>query len=223
MAAGNQQLNAPASAIATTAGAYSPAMAAYGTAMPYLKTWGDTMSNSYDQSLKQAQINSQSSSGWGSVAGSLISGAAQIGAAYMTGGTSLAATAAAGAATSGAMSGMKKSHGGMILAANGGVIDTGVGAGNMVPPEASPSGGMQTDDVIVPINDHDGDEAGTGAINVGEFIMPKRTVEWYGEKFMQNLVAKADKERNQQTVAQPDHVSAGAISTGQPHAMGAMA
>jgi len=203
MAAGNQQINAPESAISTTAGAYAPATNMYGTALPYMKSWGDTMANAYDQQLKQAQINSQSSSGWGALAGSVLSAGAQLGAAYMSGGTSLAATGAAGAA--GQMAGRRY--------AAGGPVDPVMPS--VVPPEQSPSGGAQVDDVVVPIQDENGAPTGTGAINVGEFVMPKRTVEWYGEKFMQNLVAKADKERQKETHAAPE-MSAGAMDTSAP-------
>lgn len=61
---------------------------------------------------------------------------------------------------------------------------------NMVPAEASPSGGAETDDV-------------TARVNVGEFVMPKDVTSWYGEKFMQNLIDKARKEMGQRT-AEPD-------------------
>ena len=53
--------------------------------------------------------------------------------------------------------------------------------GNMVPPEASPSGGEETDDVHALLNE-------------GEFVMPKEVTRWYGEKFLQNLIKKAHDE-----------------------------
>lgn len=52
---------------------------------------------------------------------------------------------------------------------------------NMVPPEASPSGGENIDDVHA-------------QVQVGEFIMPQDVTSWYGEKFMQNLIKKAREE-----------------------------
>lgn len=61
---------------------------------------------------------------------------------------------------------------------------------NVVPQNASPSGGAETDDV-------------TARVNVGEFVMPKDVTSWYGEKFMQNLIEKARKEMTQRT-AEPD-------------------
>jgi hypothetical protein len=53
---------------------------------------------------------------------------------------------------------------------------------NMVPPEASPSGGEETDDVHALLNE-------------GEFVMPKDVTSWFGEKFFQNLIQKAYKEK----------------------------
>jgi hypothetical protein len=52
---------------------------------------------------------------------------------------------------------------------------------NMVPPEASPSGGADVDDVHAMVSE-------------GEFVMPKDVTSWFGEKFMQNLINKARKE-----------------------------
>lgn len=64
---------------------------------------------------------------------------------------------------------------------------------NLVPPEASPSGGEQTDDVHALLNE-------------GEFVMPKKVTSWYGEKFFQNLIQKAYKEM-QMAQAQPENAS----------------
>lgn len=61
MAAGNQQLGAPESAISTTAGAYNPAMGMTQAAFPYMAEWGKTMGKQYDQQLQafQAQVQAQ--------------------------------------------------------------------------------------------------------------------------------------------------------------------
>jgi hypothetical protein len=56
--------------------------------------------------------------------------------------------------------------------------------GNMVPPEASPSGGEAVDDVHAMVSE-------------GEFVMPKDVTSWFGEKFMQNLINKARKEMSE--------------------------
>jgi hypothetical protein len=54
---------------------------------------------------------------------------------------------------------------------------------NMVPPEASPSNGEETDDVHALLNE-------------GEFVIPKDVTSWFGEKFFQNLIQKAYKEKS---------------------------
>jgi hypothetical protein len=50
---------------------------------------------------------------------------------------------------------------------------------NMVPPSASPSGGKAIDDV-------------EARLSPGEFVIPEFAARWYGEKFLQNLVTKAE-------------------------------
>ena len=74
---------------------------------------------------------------------------------------------------------------------------------NYVSPEESPSGGQEIDDVQAMLSE-------------GEFVIPKRTVDWYGEKFFQNLVMKADKERGQETVAEPSEGPAPAGISAMP-------
>jgi hypothetical protein len=61
---------------------------------------------------------------------------------------------------------------------------------NIVPPEASPSGGAETDDVHALVNE-------------GEFIVPKKVVNWHGEKFFQKLIEKAYAEMQNKT-AEPE-------------------
>ena len=48
---------------------------------------------------------------------------------------------------------------------------------------ASPTNGQQTDDV-------------KAQLNAGEFIMPKDVTSWYGEKFFQGMIAKAQNEKS---------------------------
>jgi hypothetical protein len=60
----------------------------------------------------------------------------------------------------------------------GGDVDS---MSNMVPPEASPSGGAETDDVHALLNE-------------GEFVVPKDVASWLGEKFLQNMINKARTE-----------------------------
>lgn len=61
--------------------------------------------------------------------------------------------------------------------------DEGGDQSNLVPPEASPSNGDQTDDVHALLNE-------------GEFVIPKDVTSWFGEKFFQNLIQKAYKEKS---------------------------
>lgn len=66
--------------------------------------------------------------------------------------------------------------------------------GGPVPSEASPSMGVNTDDI-------------PARLNVGEFIMPREAVSWFGEKAMHDMIIKAQKERaqtEQQSGAVPD-------------------
>ena len=82
-----------------------------------------------------------------------------------------------------------------------------VTAGHVVPSTVSPSQGRETDDVAVPIM-HGDQQAGRGAINVGEFIWPKDVVAWRGEQWMQKEIKKARDERANKTVAAPEMVPA---------------
>jgi len=77
------------------------------------------------------------------------------------------------------------------------------GGGHYVPPEASPSNGENVDDV-------------NAMVSAGEFVVPERTVDWYGEKFFQNLINKADKEAETQTVAQGEEKPVPTAITAQP-------
>ena len=76
-----------------------------------------------------------------------------------------------------------------------------MGEPQAVPPEASPSGGAETDDVHALLNE-------------GEFVIPRDVTSWYGEKFFQNLINKAYKEK-QSAQAKPEE--------GAPNAQQAMA
>jgi hypothetical protein len=59
--------------------------------------------------------------------------------------------------------------------------------GGAIPEEASPSGGSQQDDVPV-------------AVSVGEFVVPRETVSWFGEKHFHKLTEKAEQERAESAV-----------------------
>jgi hypothetical protein len=63
--------------------------------------------------------------------------------------------------------------------------------GGAIPFSKSPSHGRVTDDVPARIN-QTGEHA---RLNAGEFVMPRHTVNWLGEKFFQNLIEKSKQQR----------------------------
>jgi hypothetical protein len=79
------------------------------------------------------------------------------------------------------------SGGALAFLEDGGAVDD-IGGG-AVPAEMSPSGGAAVDDVsaVAP--------GGPAKLNAGEFVMPKDATQWYGEKFLQNLIMKARNEK----------------------------
>lgn len=83
---------------------------------------------------------------------------------------------------------------------------------NLVTPEMSPSGGQQTDDVHALLNE-------------GEFVIPKEVTSWYGEKYFQNLIQKAYKEKQaaqaNPEAATPQQTEAVAMSAPTFESMGA--
>lgn len=69
--------------------------------------------------------------------------------------------------------------------------DSGYAEGGAIPMHASPSHGRVTDDIPAKVN-----QTGEGIrVNAGEFIIPKHTVAWKGEKYFQDLIARSRKER----------------------------
>ena len=81
---------------------------------------------------------------------------------------------------------------------DGGAVPTDGGA---VPEQVSPSRGKAIDDV-------------PARVSVGEFIIPKKAVDWYGEKHFYSLIAKADADRAEAKK------ETGAVPTVHPGAMG---
>jgi hypothetical protein len=120
----------------------------------------------YDNKMAQFKAESTNTSGLGALVGTALPIAAK---AVATGGASLpfdmAGTAAKGM-------GDTEFEANIIGAAEGGAI----------PMSASPTQGAKTDDV-------------KAMLNAGEFIIPKDITSWYGEKFFQNLIAKAQNEK----------------------------
>lgn len=209
----------PQKAAAVASGLYAPAIQMYGQSIAPMKEWGHTMMADYDARLKSYGIdvnkfgeqNKAAADSGGSIFETIIPAAAGIAGSYFgspAGGA--AASKAAGAATSGLF---KSARGGKIPPmgrrvpryAQGGAIDLQPPMddggsweapqedSHYVDPSLSPSGGEVTDDV-------------PAMVNAGEFVIPERTVDWYGEQYFQKLIMKADKEREQQTVAAPEEV-----------------
>jgi hypothetical protein len=212
------QTQAPNAAATASSGLYSPAMGMYSAAYPYMNAWGSTMANSYNEQLQgyNASLNAfkanQEAASQGSGAGALLGLAGGIAGSFLGPAGSAVGSAvgkaagsaitggggytggpfgASGGSIFGGLAEGGKIRGRRIRFAKGGAIDTGspMDQGHLVPPEASPSGGQNVDDV-------------NAMVSEGEFVVPERTVDWYGEKFFQNLINKADKEAETQTVAE---------------------
>jgi len=216
------QTQAPNAAASTASGLYSPSMGMYSAAFPYMQQWGSTMANSFNEQLSNYRASldafkaNQEAQSQGSGAGALLGLAGGIAGSFLgPAGSAVGSmagkalgSAAFGSGSSGYTGGPFGSTGGKSIFgglaeggrirgrripryARGGAIDTGspMDGGHMVPPEASPSGGANVDDV-------------NAMVSEGEFVVPERTVDWYGEKFFQNLINKADKEAQTQTVAE---------------------
>lgn len=217
------QVGAPESAISTTAGAYAPGFQAMNTGAGYYGLGYKSMQDTYQNQLGQFNANQNASSNSfastflplaAGIAGSVLApglgtlaagGLSALAPATMAAGTqALSRTVFPRAATGGTVPSM--AHGGVPM------------AGASVPPSMSPSGGARVDDVRAQI---DGNPRKVAAINTGEFIVPRPVVDWFGEKFFQNLVMKSEKERAEQTVAAPQTGPPGAINPQPP--MGAMA
>lgn len=130
-----------------------------------LGTWGNVMNMGYNNQLAQFNANQQSSSGLGSLLG------AGLGAIGNAGG--MAAFFEDGGAVPHAPASSPAAP------ARGALPVT---PGGNVPPAASPSRGAAVDDV-------------PARLNVGEFVVPKEAVSWFGEKHFQQLIEKSRKER----------------------------
>ena len=127
----------------------------------------NTQNTDFSNQAKSAEIANSSSSGLGSLLG--------LGASMLGKGGAFAS----GGALSGALA---------FLEDGGAVDDIGGGA---VPAEMSPTGGAAIDDVdaVAP--------GGPAKLNAGEFVVPKDVTSWYGEKFMQDLIMKARKAKQE--------------------------
>jgi hypothetical protein len=210
LAAGNQQIGAPESAISTTASAFNPSIQEQNAAYPWMKQWGDTMATGYNQSLagynayntarssaeklKAEKESQEAESGGGGIMGMVGGLAGTVGGSFL---------GPMGGAVGGAL-GFKL--GGMMGAAEGGAIEPDRmdgGGDHAVTPDMSQSEGAITDDV-------------PARLNVGEFVFPKDVVQWRGEAWMQKEIMKARKEREANTVAEPEMGQMSAIDMQAP-------
>lgn len=176
--AGNQAAN---TGLATTASGAQTMGTGYqwqGLGNQGIGTWGNILNAGYQNQLGQYEADQQSSSGWGSLLGTI-------------GGAFLGNPGFGGAA------------GKALFGAEGGVLPDPEEAGGLpIPPEASPSNGAIPDDVPAEVNGQL-----PARLNAGEFVLPKDVVSWMGEKGLQQLVLKARKEMtgaNGERPAQPE-------------------
>jgi hypothetical protein len=83
--------------------------------------------------------------------------------------------------------------------------------GGAIPMSASPTSGRAVDDV-------------SAQLTAGEFVIPKDVTSWYGEKFFQNLIQKAQGEKGKAGAKPAIGPSPGAppAFVSQPAQMGAI-
>lgn len=158
---GNQAVNSALSGTASGASTMGTGTQWQGLGQSALGTWGNTLNMGYQNQLAQYQANQQSSSGLGTLAGSLLGAAGNAG-------------------------------GFAALFEDGGAVPA--TSGGNVPAAASPTRGAAIDDV-------------DAKLNVGEFVVPKDAVSWYGERHFQQLIDKSRKER-QTAPAKPEYAIA---------------
>ena len=131
-----------------------------------LSTWGNTLNMGYTNALSA----SQQSSGIGGILGDVAGTAMHF----------IPGIAEGGAVPT------------MGYAGAGAVVPYSIGSS--APPPGGPPGAVPTGAPgaaqALPPGDTDTVHA---ALTPGEFVMPLRATQWYGEKFMQDLIAKADK------------------------------
>jgi hypothetical protein len=165
--AGSAGNNAQNSTLATSSPALGNPTAWAGLSNQALGTWGNLLGNMYQGQLQGYSAQMNSSSGIGGALGGL--GGIAMGLGSM---------------------GLEFEDGGAVPGVSYGPrMGIPVEAGKRVPPSASPSRGRAIDDVLASVN---GSTPPKAAINVGEFIMPERTTQYYGTKFMKGLIDKAD-------------------------------
>ena len=138
-----------------------------------LSTWGNTLNMGYNNALSASQQSSGIGGLIGNVAGSVL-------------------PMMFGMADGGAVPTMGYAGAGPVAAYPGG--NPAAPAPAVPPSGGTPGGAVPTGAPgaaqALPPGDTDTVHA---ALTPGEFVMPLRATQWYGEKFMQDLIAKADK------------------------------
>ena len=138
-----------------------------------LSTWGNTLNQGYQNQVQASQQSSGIGGLLGNVAGSVL-------------------PMMFGMADGGAVPTMGYAGAGPVAAYPGG--NPAAPAPAVPPPGGTPGGAVPTGAPgaaqALPPGDTDTVHA---ALTPGEFVMPLRATQWYGEKFMQDLIAKADK------------------------------
>lgn len=186
----------PATMASTTAGLYSPAQGFYTGSYPFFGKVADVQMKAGDQAIDKykvdidkAKFNAEAAAQSNPLT-TLLPMAMGVAGSFLGGPGGGAIGSAIGKGISGGFGGgdITRTSSTQTYAARGGAIDT--NAPGAVPSEASPSGGEQVDDVHAMLSE-------------GEFVIPKRTVDWLGEKFFQNLIAKTDQQMGNETVAEP--------------------
>lgn len=157
--------------------------------------------------LEQQKLSENSSSGLGSILG-------------LVGGT-IGSFAAPGIGTA-IGSGLGRLAGGLADGGSGLTFEK----GGEVPPRAtdgyidpsmSPSGGEETDDVSAT------GSGGSLRVDAGEFVIPQRTVQYYGTKYLEGLIHKADDAMGiapqdvGPEMSEPVQAAAGGAIPGVPH------
>lgn len=151
-----------------------------GLANSALSGAGNAMNSQYQNQSDSFKNNQSSSSGLGSALGLIggIAGTAMGGPLGGSLGSALGGALGGGGTSTGATFGRNSTGYGSM----GGVSFPMFAEGGDVPEEASPTGGAAIDDV-------------DAKLTSGEFIIPKSAVEWYGQKYFHNMIAKAEQER----------------------------
>lgn len=184
-AGGNQAVNTNLATTASGSQTMGSPTAWAGLGNQSVGTWGNLINNQFQNQMDSWKADQSSSSGWMGLLGQL--GGAAIGA--MEEGGEVPAIGPPIPSRRMAVGGDPALPPGIAQP-----TQPAPPAGNVIPPEASPSRGQATDDV-----DYDVSDGGRAKLNVGEFVFPEDVSRWFGEEKLQKMILKArqDKENAQ--------------------------